>query len=211
MAQVKFKRTDNINNVPVDDGIFLVDYENQKAYTDVGENRIQFAGATVLNSQEKTSTEEAYNCNYINDKVAEINDKINDVQYCVATISSAQAISSNYKINLNSINRGNGNFTLSNGGIRIGEGINKIRISASIFVDGWGGGGNYLWGLISKNNTRVAGSIVSGNSSYISSSIATTIIEVEEGDIITLIADAGAGGNLRTGATNTYLCVEKIN
>ena len=46
---------------------------------------------------------------------------------------------------------------------------------------------------------------------YISSNIAGTIISVQEGDTITILADAGAGGNLRANAGNTWVCVEKID
>lgn len=151
-----------------------------------------------------TDTNKGYNCNYINNVV-------NDLQYCVATITSAQTISSNYKVNLNSIDRSSGNFTLSNGGIVIGEGINTIRVSGSVFVDSWAGGSNYLWGQIKKNNTMISTSISGSASSYLSATMSSTIISVEQGDFITLIADAGAGGSLRSGSANTFLCVEKIN
>lgn len=145
-----------------------------------------------------------------NDTDSKVNELINN-EYCVATITTAQSISSNYKINLNSISRSNGNFTLANGGIVIGEGINLIRVSASIFVDGWAGGSNYLWGKILKNNTAIATSITGSAASYLSSSIPTMIIPVQENDVIELMADSGANGSLRSGDDNTYLCIEKIN
>lgn len=152
----------------------------------------------------KTTTDEyTYPCSYINDKL--------ELSYIVATISAVQTISSNYKVNLNSIARSNGNFTLNNGAIKIGAGINHIRVSAGLFVDNWAGGGNYLWGQIKKNGSTISSCIVSGNSSYISSNIAGTIISVQEGDTITILADAGAGGNLRANAGNTWVCVEKID
>lgn len=130
--------------------------------------------------------------------------------YCVATITNSQSISSSYVVNLNQIERSQGNFTLENGYIKIGSGISKVRVSASIFVDSWSGGSSYLWGRIFKNTDDVGNSIVSGPARYISSSIPSTIVDVSEGDNIKLMADSGSGGSLRTGANNTWLCVEKV-
>ena len=177
------------------------------------ENAINGVSATVpeVVNEETTSTTKVYCTSYINNEINTLNNKIDDLQYCVATITSAQTISSNYKVNLNSIDRSSGNFSLSNGGIVIGEGINTIRVSGSIFIDGWAGGSNYLWGQIKKNNTMISTSISGSTSSYLSATMSSTIISVEQGDFITLIADAGAGGSLRSGSANTFLCVEKIN
>lgn len=180
-------------------------------------SQITFADKVALNPQPSVADINKVTDNDMNMIKNAHNDTDNkvteilDLQYCVATISSSQAISSNYTINLNSIDRSNGNFSLSNGGIRIGAGINSIRVSGSIFVDGWAGSSNYLWGQIKKNNVVISTSIVGSTASYLSSSIASTIIPVQEGDIIYIIADGGSGGNLRTGASNTFLCIEKIN
>lgn len=139
------------------------------------------------------------------------NKKDKELSYIVATTSATQAITSNYQVNLDSIARSNGNFTLNNGAIKIGAGINHVRVSGGLFVNNWSAGGNYLWGQIKKNGSTTSSCIVSSNSSYISSNISATIIPVQEGDTITILADAGAGGNLRSGAGNTWVCVEKID
>lgn len=180
-------------------------------------SQITFADKVALNPQPDVADINKVtdnDMNMIKDAHNDTDNKVTeilDLQYCIATISSSQTISSNYTISLNSIDRSNGNFSLSNGGIRIGAGINSIRVSGSVFVDGWPGSSNYLWGQIKKNSTIISGSIVGSTASYLSAPISSTIISVEEGDIIYLIADSGAGGNLRIGADNTFLCIEKIN
>jgi hypothetical protein len=132
-------------------------------------------------------------------------------EYIVATINNVQTISTNYVVNLNTTALKKGNFTLSNKAIVIGSGINHIRVSGSIFVENWAGGSNYIWGQIRKNDSNVSSSISGNTSSYVSSSIPATIISVTNGDKITLIADSGDGGTLRTGSGNNWLCVEKID
>lgn len=79
MAEVKFKRTTNINNVEVDDGTFLVDYQNQKAYIDVNNERIPFAGATIVNTTHNESNIETYSTNYINTEIENINTEIGNI------------------------------------------------------------------------------------------------------------------------------------
>jgi hypothetical protein len=155
------------------------------------------------------TTDKSNVVNAINEINSEVQNK--NLEYIVATISSAQTISSNYVVNLNSIARSQGNFTINNGAIVIGEGINHIRVSGSFFVENWVGSSYYLWGIIKKNDSRISGSITGSTSSYLSASIPMTIIDVQEGDLITLVADSGQGGTLRTGASNTWLCVEKID
>lgn len=136
-------------------------------------------------------------------------------KYCVATITTAPTISSNYYVPLNSTPINEGYFTLQDGGIKIHSGINRIRVSGNVFVDGWPGGISYLWTKIYRiRGTQehfISGGINGTPSAYISSSVPLTIIDVQEGDIIKIMADSGSGGNVRPGAENTWLCVEKIS
>lgn len=165
-------------------------------------DKTNFIKNTNNNSQTDT-----YSCNYING----ITDKTPN--YCVATTTdSTQTVSSYYIININKIEWGNGNFTLSNNGIKIGAGIHHVRISGAFFIDSWPSGYNYIWGQILLNGYKVSGSILSSGASYISIVIPTTIISVKENDIITFIADAPVGqGTIRNGVDNTWLCIEKID
>lgn len=160
---------------------------------------------TIENSLGSDSTVNGASVHAVNEKI----DEITTPSYCVATITSSQTIPGAFTINLDKIERSQGNFALENGVIKIGSGISKVRVSGSIFVDGWAGGSNYLWGKIFKNTNSVATVLVSGTSSYISSPIPNTIIDVSEGDVIKLYADTPSG-NVRSGADNTWLCVEKV-
>ena len=143
-----------------------------------------------------------------------IEDEFNkkELQYIIATINNTQTTSTDYYVTLNTIHSNQGNFTLSNGAIVIGEGIHHIRISASIFCDQWATGDKYLWTKIYKNSTFVSGSINSSTTGVISSSVSPIIIEVQQNDEIKLMADTyNTTATIRQDAANTFLCVEKID
>ena len=131
-------------------------------------------------------------------------------QYIVATISSQQTASSSYVVNLNKIERKQGDFTLSGGFVKIPAGVKKVRVSGSVFINSWPGDRNYLWGKIFKNTNPVAAVITGSPGSYLSAPIPSTVIEVVENDVIKLMADSGPGGTVRAGVDNTWLCVEKV-
>ena len=136
-------------------------------------------------------------------------------KYCVATITTAPTISSNYYVPLDSTPINVVYFTLQNGGIKINSGINRIRVSGSVFIDNWPAGTAYLWAKIYRirgtEEHPISSSINGSPSAFISSSVPSRIIDVQEGDIIKLMADSGAGGNIRPWTENTWLCVEKIS
>lgn len=132
-------------------------------------------------------------------------------EYIVATRNTTQTVSSTTTISLNTIARKNGNFTLSSGSVKIGAGINHVRVSGSIFLNDWPGGTNYLWTIIRKNSEDISTGINGSTSSFISGSVPTTIIDVQQNDLINLMADSPSGGTLRPNAGNTWLCVEKID
>lgn len=131
-------------------------------------------------------------------------------QWCVATQTTSQSVSSSSTVNLNRIQRQHGDFVLQNGGVKIPSGMSRVRVCAAIFIDNWPGGTNYLWGKIYNNGYEWATTINGSPSSFLSASIPPTVIEVQEGDIITLIADSPSGGRTRSGITNTWLYIEKI-
>ena len=165
-----------------------------------------------LETEDKTDIVSAINENQGN---IEALDEKTTPKYCVATITTAPTISSNYYVPLDTTPINEGYFTLQDGGIRIHSGINRIRVSGSVFIDNWPAGIAYLWvKIIRKRGAQeisISGSINGSPSAYMSSSVPTRIIDVQEGDIIKLMADSGAGGNIRAGAENTWLCVEKIS
>lgn len=137
--------------------------------------------------------------------------KNNPNEFIVVTISDSQLISTNSQVIFNQNILEQGNFTLLNGNIIIGENINHIRVSGSVFVENWAGSTNYLWNRVKKNSTYISGSINGSTGSFLSASIPYIIIDVEENDIISLIVDSPSGGTLRSGSANTWLCIEKID
>lgn len=132
-------------------------------------------------------------------------------KYILATVGDAQTISGGYEVSLNMVVFNNTNCVLENGKIKIGSGINKIKTSSSIFVDNWPMGTNYLWGIIRKNGSNICGSIESSTCVCLSCTNATMITDVQEGDLISLVADSPSGGNLRAGESNTFILIEVIS
>ena len=95
--------------------------------------------------------------------------------------------SANSKIMLNTVYSSRGNkFTLINGEIRIGSGVNLVLVGASVFYVG--DGATYGWFDIFKNNNpcemRAIANTVS--SSYDTATISPFVLRVSEGDIIRL-------------------------
>jgi hypothetical protein len=135
--------------------------------------------------------------------------------YCVASTTSSSAIASNFFVPLDYIFGKNGNFTLQDGGVKIGAGINVIKVSGNIFIDENPTSPSYVWGkifLIRGNNQSVIATTINsaGNCSFMSTPIPTSLIGVQEGDIIKLMADCGSGGKIRPYVDNTWLFVEKV-
>ena len=102
-----------------------------------------------------------------------------------------------------------------NGGIKIPSGINHVRISGSVFLNNFPGGQNYLWTKIYRRRGStddfISGVINNSTNTFISSSVPEVITNVQEGDIIRLMADSPNGGKIRAYATNTWLMVEKVD
>ena len=95
--------------------------------------------------------------------------------------------SANSKIMLNTVYSSRGDkFTLINGEIRIGSGVNLVLVGASVFYVG--DGATYGWFDIFKNNNpcemRAIANTVS--SSYDTATISPFVLRVSEGDIIRL-------------------------
>lgn len=168
--------------------------------------------ATVVDNLNSTSAIDALSANQ--GRILKENQASN---YLLATITTTQTISSNYVVNLENVNNSQGNkFSLVNGKIKIGAGVNKIRVSGSVFIDAWPGiVGNYLWARIYKNygnsnSDFISGAIFSSGSGYISGAVPPIIVNVQENDEISIMADSGSGGKLRTGRGNTWLLVEEV-
>lgn len=199
--------TYNIDDIVINDNRLFKNITGSYTTTEPKNDTLNWEETTIILNEQSSSQINTYSCVYING----ITDKT--PKYCVATTTgSTQTIGSYYTININKIEWGNGNFTLSNNGIKIGAGIHHVRISGAFFIDNWPSGYNYIWGQILLNGYRVSGSIASSGASYISIVVPTTIISVSQNDIITFVADAPVGqGTIRNGVDNTWLCIEKID
>lgn len=219
MAKVKFIRKETkeqINNLDIVDGQFIVCGDGS-VYVDYGTER-KSIGGTPDTSMSDTSVNSVQNKvikEYVDTGIQgakEYVDAKTKLNYIIATSTTASSLTSGFKVLLNSKVDGYGdNLTLSNNAIKIGEGISKIRISGNIFVNGPSQVG-YVWGQIRKNNTLVLGSITpyANQGDFLSSTISPSVINVEQDDEITLIADSTCKGTLRTGSSNTWLMVEVI-
>lgn len=135
--------------------------------------------------------------------------------YCKATVTTEQTASTNYYVVLNSFNVNTGDFTFQDGGIRIPAGINHIRMSGSVFLNNFPGGTNYLWAKIYRVRgtitDHISGSLNNSTATFISASVPEVITNVQEGDIIKIMADSPRGGTIRTYGPNTWLMIEKID
>lgn len=111
------------------------------------------------------------------------------------------------------------NLTLSNSAIVIGKGITKVMISAQFFFQDYQLTG-YCYPFIKKNDVGVAGALtergVSGMPAYMSVTISPFLLDVTEGDKISLtvgdINDVRTiyRGKSPTGILHTYLTVEAV-
>lgn len=148
-------------------------------------------------------------------QIAQYTYSVRPPEYCVASIDSAPSISSNFFVPLNYIYGKNGNFTLQDGGIKIGANINVVKVSGNCFIDNAPASPGYVWGkiyLIRGNQESIISTSINsvGNCNYMSTPIPVSLIGVQEGDIIKLMADGGSGGSIRGYSANTWLFVEKV-
>lgn len=100
-------------------------------------------------------------------------------------------------------------LTLSSNGIRIGAGISKVKVSGNVFIFAASTSVAYNWASIRKNGVDVTSSITSASGRYGSVVFAPKVIDVSEGDIITLYKINSTNDTVR-GATNTWLTVEVV-
>ena len=100
-------------------------------------------------------------------------------------------------------------LTLSSNGIRIGAGISKVKVSGNVFIYAASTSVAYNWVSIRKNRVDVTSSITSASGRYGSVVFAPKVIDVSEGDIISLYKINSTNDTVR-GATNTWLTVEVV-
>ena len=94
----------------------------------------------------------------------------------------------------------------SNGGIKIGAGISKIMVTASVFFNN--SANSYGWVGLMKNDLEVLEFIGStANNSFGTATLAPCILSVTEGEVYTLY-NKESNSNIR--AYSTYLTIEAI-
>lgn len=105
-------------------------------------------------------------------------------------------------------------LSISNGGIKIGAGITKVKVSGSVYFSASTNAGDSLRAVIKQNSDTVGISFARAgtNGTYETRSIVPVPITVQENDIIYLYCNnATAGqGKVASGSYNTYLIVEEI-
>ena len=152
-----------------------------------------------------TSTTDTYSCNYINHK------------YLTAMTSVEQNIPNGtwVKISLTRIrsqtNVPTSKLSIENGKVKIGTGINHVRVSGGVFFQGMGNN-TYVWAGINLNGKSKMLTIHSG-SYYQSCIFPPRIFNVSSGDLIEISANTSnaSGVTTRVGANNTWLLVEILD
>lgn len=105
------------------------------------------------------------------------------------------------------------NLSITNdGGVLIGSNIKTVLVSGQVY---YFTGSNHTSGkdaIVKRNNDTVMSSNSLVNSNYLKVLAGTTIVNVQEGDIIYLYSKNGSTGNCQIGAgdSNTYLTVMEI-
>ena len=101
----------------------------------------------IFKTTKTTSDEYSYTCSYVNE--------INSKHIITAYYTSDKALNSEYKTpNFDSADVIGTKLTLSNGKIKIGAGVSKVKVSFTVFYNNIGDTA-YAWAQLTKNNTNV--------------------------------------------------------
>lgn len=104
-------------------------------------------------------------------------------------------------------------LTLSNGRVKVGKGVSKVKVSGTIFYEE-ANNGSYILNFIKSTSGGSASAILSSSNYFNSSSISESIFEVQEGTEIFYYLNNAAYSSKRTvvrsGIENTWLLVEVI-
>jgi hypothetical protein len=168
----------------------------------------------LIEFKDYPNTSTPLNAENLNNNFNELKEKIEKLNYIVATISNKVTATGMGVITLDKVSDKEGEkLKLENGGIKIGSGVSKIRVSGSVFVNISTQSAGYLWTQIRKNGASKCSSLtpVVAGMGFVSASVPSMIIDVVENDVIDLMGDfAGPSGEIRNNAENTWLLVEVI-
>lgn len=114
-------------------------------------------------------------------------------------------------LQFDNIHSSSNKLTLSGGGIRIGSGISKVKVSANVFFQWTSANQNYLYMAIRKGSTNVSLSIEAQpfNYAFASLSFPPAYVEVQEGDTFYIVSLEGKTGTFR-GGQNSYMTIEVV-
>lgn len=237
MAKVYFKRktTQEIEELPVEDGSLIYNTDNGKTYMDFGEDRIQTGGNAdtmiAIGGEEptdedikiwfpddtiKTKASEVINSMDGNEtdlapSVNAVKSYINNLPSIILCTKSETYTTTNSYTDINDwqedTNIGNC-FSISDGKVLVGDNVNHIKVSVTMnFSNGANSKTSFTY--IRKNSTNVKNSwkfnTMAGKDDVLYSE---TVISVTKGDIITASV-YGDGQTLEK--ERTTLIVEKIN
>lgn len=153
--------------------------------------------------------------------VAEIGQKVNVKNMITISLSNSNVTDfpiptawTYYPLTMTLVDSVVGNkLSLSNGGVLIGSGVSKVKVSANLMTKGRTGA-DYTIGSILLNSTSEKNAYMSGaysTSQWVNSSISSFILDVQEGDVIYLGVGASSTGNVDiAGKTFTYMTVEVV-
>lgn len=151
------------------------------------------------------SVSDTYSCNYLNNK------------YLTASVTVETNIPSDSWVSLplvkfnNQTNVDESKLAIENGKVKIGTGINHIRVSGGVFFQGMGNE-TYVWAGINLNGDSQVLAIHSG-SYYQSCIFPPRILNVSAGDLIEISANTSNASGVKTrgGSNNTWLLVEILD
>lgn len=160
----------------------------------------------IFKTTKTTSDEYSYTCSYVNE--------INSKHIITAYYTSDKALNSEYKTpNFDSADVIGTKLTLSNGKIKIGAGVSKVKVSFTVFYNNIGDTA-YAWAQLTKNNTNVVGVITASPKAFMTGTCSERIISVNENDLLSIKYNNPdySTGNLqvRGGGDNTYITVEVV-
>lgn len=150
---------------------------------------------------------------------ANLNNNFNEVKGCATayineSTTSSSTASTNQKVTLTQINSNTDKLTLSNGGIKIGSGISKILVSATMryyALQNAALGDRRI--MVLKNSTSIARAFDTRDTTdvrFLSLSITPILINVAENDIIYLYSNSPQSSEEISSSSNneTRLTVE---
>lgn len=122
-------------------------------------------------------------------------------------VLSASSTEQKVSVSVNSI-VGDG-FTVENGSIKIGAGINKVLLQGNIYYKPAGNNGKTI--IIYKNSTPVAIGYVNHQDIFdVTVSVPAKLIDVQEGDTISLYAEGSKNDVIYASTSRTYITVQAV-